>query len=943
MKTFRTFLGVTLLFCPMLGFTFDTETHAAITRAAWEGSLLNAFDSNSLSARLGIDRLGSTLPFQAYWTSAPAAYYYMDGGVGGINGNMVAFAEPFERCQMQRFLNSTVPGDYQIFGNTVDKYSPWSQDTLLPVQNWLVRGAIREDDIGEGIIGFVLGWTIDCSLEFETSDQGTVKRSLNHFYDPWSGIGLTTSLANGKKSVDWALGYLDSFANPPQIDGNRGNHYSYADARNTFWWALTRQESKALGIPYGDARTDAQDRLYLWATTFRALGDVVHLLEDTAQPQHTRNDPHSIIDSGEQQAFEGYTNARVVGTGGVNSYVRGFFGDAVSLTAPPLGKYDAPMFSTPARFFSTPDETVQEKRTGLADYTNRGFFTGGTLPETTTEPSPPHPLDTSYGMVVVNCPELADNPQLNTVTCTHYTHVVPDTVAPGYVDQLPCYQKSDGTQYCYSQPPLVSESVFRQILPPVSTGTTQQFIPETALGIAELDTIGNMTIPRAVAYATGMLNYFFRGTLQVSAPASGIYAIVNHGTPHVVNDGVPYLVSNPNQVFGFTQIRLQVQNVTQPIKDPGKDTAVQQTAGGTGAKMVAIAHYHRNECYKPDLSGDASMDVAGKTYPPACTGSQLVRTTYPEISVSAPVSVFLGMLDGQQPIEQQFDFSNDPIPINATDVFIQVAYRGQLGDEPDGIAVGMIDVSEPTYEGDLAMTDVALQYQEDGSTWKWENWTDSPWKTWTSPDTGQTFTHAPPDPVADLAVTKIEICSGDSEIYYSGTAQLPSGHIVRIATLRDFVPHPSQMQVTYQGQFAQFSSIGTGSLQGAIRQAPMEMQGYSNDSSTDVFHVDALFWGRGVVGAGSFSYISPCAAPYPNNTCPIAPQDPPSPWTAGLPNITPPQAGFISENIGEVYLPASGQTPACTITGGGQPYSRIAVWSMPTATGQTITLGSELR
>jgi hypothetical protein len=47
-------------------------------------------------------------------------------------------------------------------------------------------------------------------------------------------------------------------------------------------------------------------------------------------------------------------------------------------------------------------------------------------------------------------------------------------------------------------------------------------------------------------------------------------------------------------------------------------------------------------------------------------------------------------------LEKSFDFSADPIPINATDLLIQVVYRGQLGEETDGIAVGAMDVREPT-------------------------------------------------------------------------------------------------------------------------------------------------------------------------------------------------------------------------------------------------------
>ena len=39
---------------------------------------------------------------------------------------------------------------------------------------------------------------------------------------------------------------------------------------------------------------ESQRKAY-WATTFRALGDVLHLNQDMAQPQHTRNEVHSGI------------------------------------------------------------------------------------------------------------------------------------------------------------------------------------------------------------------------------------------------------------------------------------------------------------------------------------------------------------------------------------------------------------------------------------------------------------------------------------------------------------------------------------------------------------------------------------------------------------------------------------------------------------------------
>ena len=124
-------------------------------------------------------------------------------------------------------------------------------------------------------------------------------------------------------------------------------------------------------------------------------------------------------------------------------------------------------------------------------------------------------------------------------------------------------------------------------------------------------------------------------------------------------------------------------------------------------KLVAIARYHRNPCYKPDLSGERRVAYApaaafGVITEPVCPMG--LRTEFQEISVSAELPITAeadlpGGRGGTAPasLEKVFDFSADPIPVNATDLFIQVVYRGQLGEETDGIAVANLDVQEPTF------------------------------------------------------------------------------------------------------------------------------------------------------------------------------------------------------------------------------------------------------
>jgi len=47
-------------------------------------------------------------------------------------------------------------------------------------------------------------------------------------------------------------------------------------------------------------------------------------------------------------------------------------------------------------------------------------------------------------------------------------------------------------------------------------------------------------------------------------------------------------------------------------------------------------------------------------------------------------------------VELTFDMDENPIPINAVDIYLQVVYKGKLGMEDEAVAVGFKDISEPT-------------------------------------------------------------------------------------------------------------------------------------------------------------------------------------------------------------------------------------------------------
>jgi hypothetical protein len=198
------------------------------------------------------------------------------------------------------------------------KYMP-SSAKPLSIAGWLMRGAIREDDYASAF-GI---WQAPNPQDDQDPPQA-FWRVMNHFFDSYvnrplvlsSSAAWTFAQATGEtvfqKAPTWASGAVDAFAAPPVPDSARRNHYSALDAREAMHRALTGKKQD--GMNADPAASDnnpahAAVRKKYWATTFRALGDILHLNQDMAQPQHTRNDPHSAG----VQAYTQPSQRRMVG------------------------------------------------------------------------------------------------------------------------------------------------------------------------------------------------------------------------------------------------------------------------------------------------------------------------------------------------------------------------------------------------------------------------------------------------------------------------------------------------------------------------------------------------------------------------------------------------------------------------------------------------------
>jgi hypothetical protein len=170
--------------------------------------------------------------------------------------------------------------------------------------------------------------------------------------------------------------------------------------------------------------------------------------------------------------------------------------------------------------------------------------------------------------------------------------------------------------------------------------------------------------------------------MTIEPPDEGVYAIVDHGANGC---GTP---------CGFRKVKLKLTNVTPGIVN-GVVTPGGESMGA--GKIWAVVKYHLNNCYQSDLSGEYGA--------PRFAGNDC-RSSDESIAVSQPLAVSAIGAPSDGPLAATFNFDDQhPIPINSSDVYLQVVFRGRLGQEEDAIAVTTVDISEPNFYALENMTD----------------------------------------------------------------------------------------------------------------------------------------------------------------------------------------------------------------------------------------------
>lgn len=323
----------------------------------------------------------------------------------------------------------------------------------LTVKEWIERGSFLEDN--PSLVDGEDKWI----------------RAPRHFYDPTRSPGRFTDLTwieaqfcgpDGQytSALEWAWDRSLPDADP----------YSWTDAQNYYYLALTSPSK------------EVRDQNF--ANTFKAIGQVLHLLQDMAVPAHVRNDNHLYIPPFERTLY---------GSDHYECY----------LTPKKFNKFLPVIQTAEAYELNTFNDYF-----GLADYTNYNYVSDDTI---LTENLP------SDHVHYFAHPNLASTD----FTIPEDTEILVVTAEDGKSDSVRYLNKvSDGETI----DKFLGVSYFLNVL-----GS----YPELwTLGLKVDDEVSyhyaEKLLPEAVGYSAGLIDYFFRGEMEATYdPVSQILTVKN--------------------------------------------------------------------------------------------------------------------------------------------------------------------------------------------------------------------------------------------------------------------------------------------------------------------------------------------------------------------------------------------------------------------------------
>jgi hypothetical protein len=474
--------------------------------------------------------------------------------------SVTTHAEAYDEKIAHPFINAAITEESQVFSAALERLGLSTNASVngKEIKDWFREGGTKED---------------------------AAPRWLNHFHDPtkpWNVAGL---MGERVSSALWA-------------------QQEFQDAFNTWSWPQARTYYLE-----GVTATEPALREKSLAKSFRALGQVLHLLADAAVPAHTRNDLHPFGEPYELYCKNNMNN--------------------IPLTAPSIGttittRSLVPGLTPISNFWDTaPAAGENPNPEGLAEYTNRNF------------------LSTDTVFKGYPYPALADSDALPLWLEESTYNGSPDYrlyLSGSTTDGKTINHLAD-TGYFWSE--LIKAD-------PKATDDARYKLDDKCF-----QDYAAILVPKAVGYGTALLDYFFRGQIEITLPQQGIYALSQGAVGE-----------------GFSQIQLQARNTT-----PGGE---EMPAG----KVTLVAKY---KVAQADPFQGVEVPVGQEFIYNVATAS--ADTTIPR----------------DKPVELLFTLPT-PIPLWATDLTLQLVYSGRLGivtaegfaGEEDAVAVGVMNASEPT-------------------------------------------------------------------------------------------------------------------------------------------------------------------------------------------------------------------------------------------------------
>jgi hypothetical protein len=507
----------------------------------------------------------------------------------------------------------------------------WQKSDRLGSIEFFLRFNLDKGMLNEGLSDVKEVKTPDEWLQYgaeyedDTDNLGGIPdRSNFHFHNPlkeWSEAGLSdTHYGTSGSAILWAQnGPLQAATNHSQ--GDR----SWNKAREYYYKALTEVE-------YTNWRKN------YFAEMFKILGHQAHLLQDMAVPDHVRNDTHFlnnfVITNMKNDSFrciEGWADKNI-------DQVRIFASDAplkplleLSQPADPESPISFALLSD-TKHYKISQTPLSGLNQGLAEYTNANYLSEDTIfteeYQINHKHRFPHPAKPETDVMSLGMPEYV-------------------TATDGRKDWIKHVKKSSGEPLNH----LVAAGYYCKYL-----YLTERYNFSFFLSDLCHEEYAAKLIPRAVGYSSALLDYFFRGEIEVSLPISD---------PEIdppQKEGIYSLCTDPD--VGFNKISLMARNITVNNEEM------------TNGFVSLIVSYRK-------CVGDPFVPNPPKP---------IVERFYIKADYKNAVDIPRGT-----PIRLDFDLTNNPIPVTAMDVNLTLVFFGFLGGEyANTVAIGFKDIGEPT-------------------------------------------------------------------------------------------------------------------------------------------------------------------------------------------------------------------------------------------------------